>query len=66
MQHARYGLDQGIFIGKVDPGRGTVTGQILLFGMLFVLLASCTDSLISTATDLSQEGFAHHALYDNP
>src|SRR2546430_13526659 len=29
----------------VDPARGAVTGQILVFGVLFVLLASCTDSL---------------------
>lgn len=31
----------------VDPARGAVTGQILLLGALFVLLASCTDSLYS-------------------
>ncbi len=29
----------------VDPTRGAVVGQILLLGALFVLLASCTDSL---------------------
>lgn len=29
----------------VDPARGAVAGQILFFGLLFVLLASCTDSL---------------------
>jgi threonine/homoserine/homoserine lactone efflux protein len=29
----------------VNPARGAVTGQILLLGALFVLLASCTDSL---------------------
>ena len=29
----------------VDPVRGAVTGQILVFGVLFVLLASCTDCL---------------------
>ncbi len=29
----------------VDPVRGAVVGQILLLGALFVLLASCTDSL---------------------
>jgi threonine/homoserine/homoserine lactone efflux protein len=29
----------------VDPVRGAVIGQILVFGVLFVLLASCTDSL---------------------
>jgi threonine/homoserine/homoserine lactone efflux protein len=29
----------------VDPARGAVIGQILVFGVLFVLLASCTDSL---------------------
>lgn len=29
----------------VDPARGAVGAQILLFGVLFVLLASCTDSL---------------------
>lgn len=28
----------------VDPVRGAATEQILLFGVLFVLLASCTDS----------------------
>lgn len=28
----------------VDPARGAAPQQILLFGMLFVLLASCTDS----------------------
>ncbi len=31
----------------VDPARGAVAGQILLLGALFVLLASCTDSLYS-------------------
>jgi threonine/homoserine/homoserine lactone efflux protein len=29
----------------VDPARGAVVEQILLFGALFVLLATCTDSL---------------------
>ncbi len=29
----------------VNPARGAVGAQILLFGVLFVLLASCTDSL---------------------
>jgi threonine/homoserine/homoserine lactone efflux protein len=29
----------------VDPSRGAAVEQILLFGALFVLLASCTDSL---------------------
>lgn len=29
----------------VDPARGSVVGQMLFFGALFVLLASCTDSL---------------------
>lgn len=29
----------------VDPARGAVTEQILVFGVLFVLLAFCTDSL---------------------
>ena len=29
----------------VDPARGAVVGQILFLGILFVLLASCTDSL---------------------
>lgn len=29
----------------VDPARGAVAGQILLLGVLFVVLASCTDSL---------------------
>ncbi|MBO0777203.1 MAG: LysE family translocator [Ktedonobacteraceae bacterium] len=29
----------------VDPTRGAVVEQILVFGTLFVLLASCTDSL---------------------
>jgi threonine/homoserine/homoserine lactone efflux protein len=29
----------------VNPGRGPVAGQILLLGVLFVLLASCTDCL---------------------
>jgi threonine/homoserine/homoserine lactone efflux protein len=28
----------------VDPARGAAPAQILLFGVLFVLLASCTDS----------------------
>ena len=29
----------------VDPGRGALIGQILLFGVLFALMATCTDSL---------------------
>ena len=29
----------------VDPTRGAIVGQILLLGVLYVLLASCTDSL---------------------
>ncbi len=28
----------------VDPSRGSVVGQMLFFGALFVLLAACTDS----------------------
>lgn len=28
----------------VDPARGAFVGQVLFFGVLFVLLASCTDS----------------------
>ncbi|MGH3391769.1 MAG: LysE family translocator [Actinomadura sp.] len=27
----------------VDPGRGTVTGQITAFGLVFILLGLCTD-----------------------
>ncbi len=29
----------------VDPSRGAVVGQILLLGVLFALMATCTDSL---------------------
>jgi threonine/homoserine/homoserine lactone efflux protein len=29
----------------VDPNKGAVTGQMLFFGVLFILLASCTDGL---------------------
>ncbi|HZR40577.1 MAG TPA: LysE family translocator [Ktedonobacteraceae bacterium] len=29
----------------VDPGRGAVVGQILLLGILFALMATCTDGL---------------------
>ncbi|HEY7347885.1 MAG TPA: LysE family translocator [Ktedonobacterales bacterium] len=29
----------------VDPARGPVVGQTLFFGALFIMLASCTDSL---------------------
>ena len=29
----------------VNPGRGPIAEQILLLGVLFVLLASCTDCL---------------------
>lgn len=29
----------------VNPARGAVTGQVVLFGVLLVLLATCTDSL---------------------
>jgi threonine/homoserine/homoserine lactone efflux protein len=29
----------------VDPGRGGAVGQILLLGVLFVLMATCTDSI---------------------
>lgn len=31
----------------VDPARGSVIVQILIFGTLFVLLATCTDSLFA-------------------
>jgi threonine/homoserine/homoserine lactone efflux protein len=31
----------------VDPGRGAVQTQIFLLGMLFVMLATCTDGLYS-------------------
>lgn len=31
----------------VDPNRGSVIVQILIFGLIFVLLASCTDSLFA-------------------
>jgi threonine/homoserine/homoserine lactone efflux protein len=29
----------------VDPARGTVTGQMLLLGLIFVVMAICSDSL---------------------
>jgi|SRR6266487_157518 len=29
----------------VDPSRGAIVGQILLLGVLYVLMATCTDSL---------------------
>jgi threonine/homoserine/homoserine lactone efflux protein len=31
----------------VDPGKGGIQGQIFLLGVLFVLLASCTDGMYS-------------------
>lgn len=37
----------------VDPARGAVVGQILLLGILFVLLASCTDSLYALLGSLA-------------
>ena len=36
----------------VDPARGGVGEQILLFGALFVLLASCTDSLYALLSSM--------------
>jgi threonine/homoserine/homoserine lactone efflux protein len=36
----------------VDPARGAVGEQILLFGALFVLLASCTDSLYALLSSM--------------
>lgn len=46
----------------VDPARGAVGEQILLFGVLFVLLASCTDSLYALLSSqvgniLSRNGY---------
>jgi threonine/homoserine/homoserine lactone efflux protein len=37
----------------VDPARGGVEEQILLFGALFVLLASCTDSLYALLSSMA-------------
>ncbi len=37
----------------VDPARGAVVGQILLLGALFVMLASCTDSLYALLASAS-------------
>jgi threonine/homoserine/homoserine lactone efflux protein len=36
----------------VDPARGGVEEQILLFGVLFVLLASCTDCLYALLSSM--------------
>lgn len=36
----------------VDPARGAVVEQIFLFGALFVLLASCTDSLYALLSSM--------------
>jgi len=49
----------------VDPARGGVGEQILLFGALFVLLASCTDSLYALLSSmvgniLSRNGHIRH------
>jgi len=45
----------------VVPARGSVTGQILVFGLLFVLLASCTDSLYALLGSTAGQWVARHA-----
>ncbi len=47
-------------------GHDSLFLQERLNGLLSLLRRHHKAFLISTATDLSQEGFAHHALYDNP
>ncbi|HET7637531.1 MAG TPA: hypothetical protein VFK47_02225, partial [Ktedonobacteraceae bacterium] len=44
----------------VDPARGAVVGQTLLFGVLFVLLASCTDSLYALLSSTIGQRFTRN------
>lgn len=44
----------------VDPARGTVVGQTLLLGTLFVLLASCTDSLYALLSSTMGQWFTRN------
>src|SRR5438067_8391646 len=47
----------------VDPARGAVTGQILLLGVLFVLLASCTDSLYALLGSTAGQWFTRNERF---
>jgi threonine/homoserine/homoserine lactone efflux protein len=44
----------------VDPARGAAVGQTLLFGALFVLLASCTDSLYALLSSTIGQRFTRN------
>ena len=44
----------------VNPARGAVVGQILLLGALFVLLASCTDSLYALLSSTLGQWLTHN------
>jgi len=44
----------------VNPARGAVAGQILLLGALFVLLASCTDSLYALLSSTLGQWLTHN------
>ena len=47
----------------VNPARGAVAGQILLLGALFVLLASCTDSLYALLGSTAGQLFTRNVRF---
>ncbi len=47
----------------VVPARGAAPGQILVFGVLFVLLASCTDSLYAVLGSTVGQRLSRHARF---
>jgi threonine/homoserine/homoserine lactone efflux protein len=47
----------------VNPARGAVAGQILLLGALFVLLASCTDSLYALLGSTAGQWFTRNVRF---
>lgn len=47
----------------VDPARGAVVWQILFFGVLFVLLAACTDSCYALLSSTIGHRLTRHARF---
>jgi threonine/homoserine/homoserine lactone efflux protein len=47
----------------VDPARGAIVWQILFFGVLFVLLATCTDSLYALLSSTLGHRLTKHTRF---
>lgn len=54
----RRAFREGVIVGLTNPDRGTVTGQMLVLGVLFCALASTVDALWALGAGTARDWFA--------